>query len=63
MLLRAIEVRHTARTGKYKQGDAFVRDPLRTEVVKAELDRIQALQEAATQAADAAKPSGPSTPE
>ncbi|MFX4370051.1 hypothetical protein ABTA37_20175, partial [Acinetobacter baumannii] len=63
VLPRAIEVRHTARTEKYKQGDAFVRDPLRTEIVKAELDRIQALREAATQAADAAKTGSTLTPE
>lgn len=45
--------RRAVQTGKYKLGGAFVRDPIRTSVVKAEFDRLQKLREQATKAAEA----------
>jgi hypothetical protein len=50
-----VELRHAARKNKYVVGDTFIRDPVRRDVVKAELDRIHKLREAATAKADAAK--------
>jgi Protein of unknown function (DUF4238) len=52
VLPNAVEIRRAARTGKYKLGDAFVRDPIRTAVVNAELNRLQKLREEATKAAE-----------
>jgi len=43
-----VEIRHEVKKAKYVLGDAFVRDPMRTTVVRAELDRLQKLREQAT---------------
>jgi len=51
-LPKAVEIRHAARKGKYVLGDAFVRDPTRTAVVRAELERLQKLREEATKNAE-----------
>lgn len=51
-LPKAVEIRYAARKGKYAVGDAFVRDPTRTAVVKAELERLQRLREDATRKAE-----------
>jgi hypothetical protein len=51
-LPKAVEIRHAARKAKYVRGDAFVRDPIRTAVVRAELDRLQNLREEATMNAE-----------
>jgi hypothetical protein len=51
-LPRAVEIRHAARKGKYVLGDAFARDPIRTAVVRAELERLQKLREEATKNAE-----------
>ena len=40
-------IRYAVKTGRYKVGDGWVRDPVRVQVVKAELDRLQALREKA----------------
>jgi hypothetical protein len=53
VLPKAVEIRHAAKKGKYALGDTFIRDPVRTAVVNAELDRIQKLREEATKAAEA----------
>lgn len=59
VLPSTVEIRHAARTGKYKLGDAFQRDPDRTAVVNEELARIQRLREQATdRAKKAAAPTG-----
>lgn len=57
VLPRAVQIRRAARTGKYALGDSFIRDPIRTAVVEAELDRIQNLREQATAAAESKKAS------
>jgi hypothetical protein len=57
-LPKAVEIRHAARKGKYRLGDAFARDPLRTAVVKQELDRLQKLREEATRKAEVGAASG-----
>lgn len=54
-LPKAVELRLAARRNKYVVGDTYIRDPLRRDVVNAELERIQKLREAATEKADAAK--------
>lgn len=51
----SVELRLAARRNKYAVGDTFIRDPVRRDVVRAELDRIHKLREAATAKADAAK--------
>lgn len=51
-LPKSVEIRHAARTGKYVLGDAFVRDPIRTAIVRAELDRLHKLREEATKKAE-----------
>jgi hypothetical protein len=51
----SVELRLAARKNKYVLGDAFIRDPTRRDVVKAEMDRIYKLREAATRKAEAAK--------
>ena len=50
-----IQLRHASKTGKYKLGNGWVRDPLRVQIVKAESDRINKLREEATQRAERAK--------
>ena len=52
-LPKAVEQRQAVRKGNYVLGDARVRDPARTAVVKAELDRLQTLREEATKKAKA----------
>lgn len=54
-LPKAVELRLAARRNKYAVGDAFIRDPVRRNVVNAELERIHKLREAATAKADAAR--------
>jgi hypothetical protein len=54
-LPKAVELRLAARRNKYAVGDTYIRDPLRNQVVRAELDRVQRLREAATAEADALK--------
>jgi hypothetical protein len=51
VLPTAVTIRRAVKTAKYVLGDAFQRDPARIAVVRAELDRIQKLREAATKAA------------
>ena len=53
-LPKAVELRRAARTSKFVKGDERVRDPLRTEVVRVELDRLQKRREEATKKAEAA---------
>jgi hypothetical protein len=55
-LPKAVEIRHAAKKGRYTLGDAFVRDPMRTAAVKAELDRLHKLREKATEAAERKSP-------
>jgi hypothetical protein len=53
ILPKMVEIRrHAVRKAKYVLGDAFVRDPLRTTAVRAELDRLQKLREQATKRAE-----------
>jgi hypothetical protein len=56
-LPKVVQVRSAAKTNRYVLGDDFVRDPLRTAVVRAELNRLHKLREAATERADAEKAS------
>jgi hypothetical protein len=58
-LPKAVELRRAARTSKFVKGDERVRDPLRTEVVRAELDRLQKRREEATKKAEAAAAAEP----
>jgi hypothetical protein len=58
-LPKAVELRRAARTGNYRLGNAFVRDPIRTTVVRAELDRLQKLREEATKRAENEQPEEP----
>jgi len=51
-LPKGVEIRHAARKGKYVLGDAFVRNPIRTGVVRAELERLEKLREEATKRAE-----------
>ena len=51
-LPKAVEIRRAAKTGRYVQGDAFVRDPLRTAVVRKELERLHKMREKATREAE-----------
>jgi hypothetical protein len=53
-LPKVVQLRSAARTGRYVLGDAFARDPLRAAAVKAELNRLHKLREAATERAEAA---------
>lgn len=48
----AVELRRAAKTGKYKKGDTFVRDPLRATAVQHELDRLESLRKNATEQAE-----------
>jgi uncharacterized protein YehS (DUF1456 family) len=50
-----VAVRRPPKNGKYRAGDAFVRDYLRTLAVRAEADRLHKLREAATKRAKAAE--------
>jgi hypothetical protein len=52
-LPKVVEVRSAAKKGRYRLGDAFVRDRLRTAVVRAELDRVHKLREATTKQVEA----------
>jgi hypothetical protein len=52
---KAVKIRHAVKTGKYKRGNGLVRDPVRAQVVKAELDRLDKLREEATKRAEEAK--------
>jgi hypothetical protein len=56
-LPKVVKIRAAAKTGKYALGDAFLRDPLRTAAVRAELSRLHKLREAATKRAEAEKTS------
>lgn len=56
-LPHAVQIRRAAHTGRHALGDSFIRDPIRTAVVKAEFDRIQKLREQATAAAESKKAS------
>jgi hypothetical protein len=47
-LPRAVALRQAARTGTYRLGDKSVRDPMRTLVVREELNRLHKLKEEAT---------------
>jgi hypothetical protein len=58
-LPKAVELRRAARTSKFVKGDERVRDPLRTEVVRAELGRLQKRREEATKKAEAAAAAEP----
>lgn len=51
-LPKAVDIRHAVKTGKYALGDAFIRDPFRTTVVRTELDRLKKLREQATNQAE-----------
>lgn len=53
-LPKVVQIRPAAKSGRYLRGDAFLRDPLRTAAVRAELDRLHELREAATKRAEAA---------
>ena len=53
VLPSAVKIRHAVRTGKYRLGDAFVRDPIRTAVVKGELNTLEKLRDEATKTAEA----------
>ncbi|MDA9483073.1 hypothetical protein XI07_13755 [Bradyrhizobium sp. CCBAU 11445] len=56
-LPKVVEIRPAAKTGRYALGDSFVRDPIRTAAVRAELDRVHKLRQAATERA--ARDKGP----
>ena len=45
---KVVKIRYAVKTGKYKRGNGRVRDPVRVQIVEAELDRIHNLQEEAT---------------
>jgi hypothetical protein len=59
-LPEVVQLRAAAKTGRYALGNDFVRDPLRTAAVRAELNRVQKLREAATERAEAAAKNGAS---
>jgi hypothetical protein len=59
-LPEVVQLRAAAKTGRYALGTDFVRDPLRTAAVRAELNRVQKLREAATERAEAAAKNGAS---
>jgi Protein of unknown function (DUF4238) len=40
---KVVKIRYAAKTGKYKLGNGLVRDPMRVQVVKAKLERLQKL--------------------
>jgi hypothetical protein len=48
ILPNIVTIRHAVKKSKYALGDAMVRDPARTAVVRAELDRVEKLREQAT---------------
>jgi Protein of unknown function (DUF4238) len=48
ILPKIVTIRHAVKKSKYILGDASVRDPARTAVVRAELDRVEKLREQAT---------------
>lgn len=52
---KVVKIRYAVKTGKYKRGDGRVRDPVRRQVVMAELDRIDKLREEATKRAEGEK--------
>jgi hypothetical protein len=52
---KVVKIRNAVKTGKYKLGNGCVRDPVRVQVVKAELDRLDKLREEATKRAEGAK--------
>ena len=45
---KVVKIRYAAKTGKYKRGNGRVRDPMRVQIVKAELARLDKLREEAT---------------
>jgi hypothetical protein len=49
---KVVKIRYAAKTGKYKRGNGRVRDPVRVQVVKAELDRLYKLRKEATKRAE-----------
>jgi len=57
-LPRGIDLRRAARTGKFRNGDGFVRNPLLVDVVQSETARIDALRRKATEQAKLDKPGG-----
>jgi Arc/MetJ-type ribon-helix-helix transcriptional regulator len=61
-LPKVVEIRGAAKTGRYALGDAFIRDPIRAMAVRAELDRVHRLRQAATERADRAAQSKDSKP-
>ena len=56
ILPKMVETRLAVKKANYVLGDAFVRDPMRTTAVKAELDRLQKLREQATKKVDGRSP-------
>jgi len=52
---KVVKIRYAVKTGKYKRGNGRVRDPVRAQLVKAELDRLDKLREEATKRADGEK--------
>ena len=52
---KVVQIRYAAKTGKYKLGNGWVRDPVRVQVVKAELDRLYKLRKEATKRAEGQK--------
>jgi hypothetical protein len=52
----AVQLKYAAKTGRYKIGNGFVRDPTRAKVVEAELRRREKLREEALKRAEARDP-------
>jgi hypothetical protein len=55
-LPKVVVTRSAPKNGRYRLGDAFVRDPIRTLAVRAEADRLHKLREAATKRAESGEP-------
>lgn len=56
-LPRPVCLRQSVKTGKFSMGDAIVRDPLRVQAVMAEVERIQAIRDEASERAKSARES------
>jgi hypothetical protein len=52
---KVVKIRYAVKTGKYKRGNGRVRDPVRVQVVKAELERLYKLRKEATKRAEGQK--------
>ena len=42
---KVVQIRYAVKTGKYRLGNGRVRDPVRVQVVKAKLDRVDKLRD------------------